>query len=74
MKKRICCFILAFILIAVCQAGCGKKDNGMKKVVLNEVAHSIFYAPQYVAIEMGYFKDAGIDLVLETRFRCPTKQ
>ena len=68
MKKRICCFILAFILIAVCQAGCGKKDNGMKKVVLNEVAHSIFYAPQYVAIEMGYFKDAGIDLVLETGF------
>ena len=68
MKKRICCFILAFILIAICQAGCGKKDNGMKKVVLNEVAHSIFYAPQYVAIEMGYFKDAGIDLVLETGF------
>lgn len=55
-------------MIAICQTGCGKKDNGMKKVVLNEVAHSIFYAPQYVAIEMGYFKDAGIDLVLETGF------
>ncbi len=31
---------------------------------LNEVAHSIFYAPQYAAIELGYFKDEGIDLTL----------
>ena len=30
----------------------------LKKVTLNEVAHSIFYAPQYVAIENGYFKYA----------------
>lgn len=35
----------------------------LQKVTLNEVAHSIFYAPMYVAIEEGYFKDAGIDLV-----------
>lgn len=40
----------------------------MTKVTLNEVAHSIFYAPQYVAIEEGYFKDAGIDLTLVTGF------
>ncbi|MGN0359622.1 MAG: ABC transporter substrate-binding protein, partial [Hominisplanchenecus sp.] len=33
-----------------------------------EVAHSIFYAPQYVAIENGYFEDAGIDLTLVTGF------
>lgn len=37
-------------------------------VTLNEVAHSIFYAPMYAAIENGYFKDAGIDLVLVTGF------
>lgn len=42
---------------------CGKK-SGMEKVQVNEVAHSIFYAPQYVAIELGYFKDEGIDLEL----------
>ena len=35
---------------------------------LNEVAHSIFYAPQYVAIEKGYFKDEGLDLTLVTGF------
>lgn len=33
-------------------------------VTLNEVAHSIFYAPQYVAIENGYFKEEGIDIKL----------
>lgn len=40
----------------------------MKKVVLNEVAHSIFYAPMYVAIEEGYFAEEGIDLELVTGF------
>ena len=40
----------------------------LTKVTLNEVAHSIFYAPQYVAIEEGYFKDEGLDLTLVTGF------
>ena len=35
---------------------------------LNEVAHSIFYAPQYVAIENGYFEEEGINLKLVTGF------
>jgi len=38
------------------------------KVVLNEVAHSIFYAPMYVAIEEGYFEDEGIEIDLVTGF------
>jgi NitT/TauT family transport system substrate-binding protein len=33
-------------------------------VTLSEVAHSIFYAPQYAAIELGYFEEEGIDLTL----------
>lgn len=47
-----------------------KKDETptLQKVTLNEVAHSIFYAPMYVAIEQGYFNDAGIDLNLVTGF------
>ena len=40
----------------------------MTKVVLNEVAHSIFYAPMYVAIEEGYFAEEGVDLELVTGF------
>ena len=46
-----------------------KKDEAkLAKVTLNEVAHSIFYAPQYVAIEEGYFKDEGLDMTLITGF------
>lgn len=40
----------------------------LQKVTLNEVAHSIFYAPQYAAIELGYFEEEGIDLELVTGF------
>ena len=40
----------------------------LTKVTLNEVAHSIFYAPQYVAIELGYFQEEGIELELVTGF------
>ncbi|MCM1158650.1 MAG: ABC transporter substrate-binding protein [Bacteroidales bacterium] len=59
-------FVFAGIL-SLC-AGCGKKDSGLTKVTLNEVAHSIFYAPQYVAIENGYFEEEGIALELVTGF------
>ena len=48
-----------------------KKDVAEEKlmeVTLNEVAHSIFYAPQYVAIEEGYFAEEGLDLTLVTGF------
>lgn len=37
-------------------------------VTLSEVAHSVFYAPQYVAIEEGYFEEEGIDLTLVNGF------
>lgn len=60
-------FTLVFML-----TGCGAEstvsEGGKTKVVLNEVAHSIFYAPMYVAIEEGYFAEAGIDLELVTGF------
>lgn len=48
-----------------------KKEEALPeatKVVLNEVAHSIFYAPMYVAIEEGYFEEEGIELDLVTGF------
>lgn len=62
--KKIAALLLAFSLSAVSIAGCKSADQGLIKVTLNEVAHSIFYAPQYAAIELGYFADEGIDLTL----------
>jgi len=69
MKKKLICIMMFAVLMTVTLIGCGKKtDNGKEKVVLNEVAHSIFYAPMYVAIEEGYFEEQGIDLELVTGF------
>lgn len=45
-----------------------ESEKELTKVTLNEVAHSIFYAPQYAAIELGYFEEEGIDLNLVTGF------
>lgn len=69
MKKRLLASMLAFILSASALAACSSDEKtGITKVVLNEVAHSIFYAPMYVAIEEGYFEDEGIELELVTGF------
>lgn len=45
-----------------------KENQESVKITLNEVAHSIFYAPQYVAVEEGYFEEEGLDLTLVTGF------
>ena len=46
-------------------SGCGKStDSSLTPVTLSEVAHSVFYAPMYAAIENGYFEEEGIDLTL----------
>ncbi len=73
MKTReVTATVLSVVLAVAALTGCGsaQQTNGPKKtrVVLNEVAHSLFYAPMYVAIEEGYFEDAGIDLELVTGF------
>ena len=73
MKKRMIVSLLAVCLLALSLAGCTKKQksadgSGLTEVTLNEVAHSIFYAPMYVAIEEGYFAEEGIDLTLVCGF------
>ena len=63
--KKIVSIVLAVFMLAVCVTGCKTTTRKqLKPVVLNEVAHSIFYAPQYAAIELGYFEDEGLDLKL----------
>lgn len=75
MKNKKWISLTAAILLAVTAlpmtAFAAKKESTeekITKITLNEVAHSIFYAPQYVAIEKGYFKDMGLDLTLVTGF------
>ncbi len=52
--------ILASTLVFV---GCGNNEN---KIRLNEVTHSIFYAPLYVAYNLGYFEDEGLEVTIES--------
>lgn len=67
--RKILALVMISLMVVSCLTGCEKKGgNKLKKVTLSEVAHSIFYAPQYVAIENGYFKDEGIDLNLVNAF------
>ena len=75
MKNKKWISLAAAVVLAVTALPMGvfaaKKDSTeekLTKVTLNEVAHSIFYAPQYVAIEEGYFKDEGLELTLVTGF------
>lgn len=67
---RFAAILLVLVTLAGC-FGCTTKDNesgSLKTITLNEVAHSIFYAPQYVAIESGYFEEEGLSINLVTGF------
>lgn len=63
MKRKVLALIMIFLLAAGLLSGC-KEKSSLKLVTLNEVAHSIFYSPMYVAVENGYFKDEGLDVRL----------
>ena len=68
MKKKLLLLAAFTVLLALTCIGCKKESDTLTKVTLNEVAHSIFYAPQYVAIQEGYFAEEGIELELVTGF------
>lgn len=59
--KKLAVFVAVLVgLVSVGFAGCG----GNSKLRVNEVTHSIFYAPFYAAINLGYFEDEGIEIDL----------
>ena len=60
--KRFFLLLGALLLSAALFTGCRGERTGLKPLVLNEVVHSVFYAPQYAAMELGFFEEEGIDL------------
>lgn len=70
MKKKFLAAALAVILAAAAlpSAVLAQDKEELTEVTLNEVAHSIFYAPQYVAIEEGYFEEEGLKIDLVNGF------
>ena len=69
MKNIIILFWLGAVLLLI--VACSvlfdlnrKDDNNLRKITVAEVAHTIFYAPQYAALELGYFEEVGLDVEL----------
>ena len=58
--------ILLILTLTIGLTACGEKEEAVQKVRVAEVTRSIFYAPEYVAIEKGFFKDEGLDIELTT--------
>ena len=72
MKKRIFVNVMCLCLIFIIGASVlfnfnaknktKSKEIKLEKITLAEVAHTVFYAPMYVAIEEDFFEDEGIDI------------
>lgn len=61
LKKLFTVLLVAALLAIMCVAcfaGCNKDDDNV--IRLNEVTHSLFYTPQYLAMALGYFKEEGL--------------
>lgn len=64
MKRFLVCLILLGLLVVgffIFGNNVSKKEKYVK-IKVGEVTHSVFYAPQYVALALEYFKDEGLDV------------
>ena len=62
--KKIAAMLLSLILVLGLLAGCAAEQTESTKITVSEVAHSVFYAPQYAAISQGYFAEEGLEVEL----------
>lgn len=62
MKKIKYLFITLLCFPLLILNGCSCKDNGLTKITVAEVTHSVFYAPQYVAASQGFFEEEGLEV------------
>ncbi|SHJ61737.1 NitT/TauT family transport system substrate-binding protein [Geosporobacter subterraneus DSM 17957] len=63
-KLKAISFILVFtLLLSMVFTGCSSNKE-LTKIKLSEVTHSVFYAPQYVAISEGFFAEEGLEVEL----------
>ena len=63
MKKWFPLLCAVILLLSTSSCG-GAQQSALTTVRVNEVAHSVFYAPQYAAMSLGFFTEEGIDIQL----------
>ena len=72
MKKKIIIGVVILVIVAIVVGLVVARNNnkntndGTTKIKVSEVTRSVFYAPQYVAISNGYFKDENLDIEITT--------
>ena len=68
MKRKIITLFVVIVIIALAIFAIKRinkeEESNLQKVTVAEVAHSVFYAPQYVAISEGFFEEEGLDIEL----------
>ena len=64
MRKTMLLLLVVLLGVSFGLTGCTKSSSELTKVKLSEVTHSIFYAPQYVALTQGFFKAEGLEIEL----------
>lgn len=62
--RKIVALLTAAVLACASLAGCSGSEKKLTTVKVSEVTHSVFYAPQYVAMELGFFEEEGLDIEL----------
>ncbi|RUT48161.1 ABC transporter substrate-binding protein [Paenibacillus anaericanus] len=66
LKRYAVSLISALVLLSLILGGCGSSGDKLPTVKIGEVTRSVFYAPEYVAIEKGFFKEEGLNVELQT--------
>lgn len=60
--KKVVALLMILMLLCLAATGCAAEEKAQVKV--SEVTHSVFYAPQYVAMALGFFEEEGIEIEL----------